>query len=223
MREKIIKYRGRAIVIGFNPERCTHAAECLNGLPDVFDNTRKPWVDPDAAAADDVARVIQRCPTGALHFWRKDGGREESAPDRNTITVVENGPFYFSGKIRVVSPGGDAILQDTRLGLCRCGQSKNKLWCDGKHFFAGFHDPGRIACDRIRMEAAPAEPGPLVVTPLPDGPFRIAGPFILRSERFGTECRGTGALLCRCGASRAKPFCDGTHVKIHFRTEPTTP
>ncbi len=217
MREKIIKYRGRSIVVGFNPERCTHVAECLNGLPDVFDNMRRPWIAPDAAPADKVAEVVLRCPTGALHFWRKDGGREESAPVPNTIVLAVDGPFYLSGDIRIVLSGGETILQDTRLALCRCGQSKNRLWCDGRHFFADFQDPGRIAPDRIKPEAAP--PAPLIVTPVPNGPFRVAGPFTLRSDRFGVALQGGGTLLCRCGASQAKPFCDGSHTEIHFRTE----
>jgi CDGSH-type Zn-finger protein len=28
--------------------------------------------------------------------------------------------------------------------------------------------------------------------------------------------------LCRCGASAIKPYCDGTHKMIKFRTEPPT-
>ena len=52
-----------------------------------------------------------------------------------------------------------------------------------------------------------------------DGPFLVTGPVtILDAEgrRFPVR-RGTVAL-CRCGASAGKPFCDGRHSKIGFRT-----
>jgi CDGSH-type Zn-finger protein len=55
----------------------------------------------------------------------------------------------------------------------------------------------------------------------PDGPFLIRGPVRLVSPD-GTELhrdRRTVAL-CRCGKSVRKPYCDGTHKIIGFRTEP---
>jgi len=54
------------------PRRCVHAAECLRGLPQVFNVRRRPWVDPNAAAPERIAEVISRCPSGALSFKRID-------------------------------------------------------------------------------------------------------------------------------------------------------
>jgi uncharacterized Fe-S cluster protein YjdI len=59
-------YRGSAVEVSFDGARCRHAAECLRGLPAVFDLSRRPWILPDAADPDDVVRVAARCPTGAL-------------------------------------------------------------------------------------------------------------------------------------------------------------
>ena len=58
----------------------------------------------------------------------------------------------------------------------------------------------------------------VVITPYRDGPLLVRGPVRLR-DQDGNEIaldRGTIAL-CRCGKSRLKPFCDGTHKVTHFR------
>jgi CDGSH-type Zn-finger protein len=56
------------------------------------------------------------------------------------------------------------------------------------------------------------------ITPYRDGPLLVRGPFRL-TDQDGNEIaaeRGTIAL-CRCGKSRLRPFCDGTHRLIRFR------
>ena len=60
------RYRGEAVDVSFDGARCRHAAECLRGLPAVFDVGSRPWIDPDRAGPDELMRVVARCPTGAL-------------------------------------------------------------------------------------------------------------------------------------------------------------
>jgi CDGSH-type Zn-finger protein len=55
------------------------------------------------------------------------------------------------------------------------------------------------------------------ITPYPDGPYLIRGDFVV-TDQEGNELqleRRTIAL-CRCGKSRIRPFCDGTHKLIGF-------
>jgi uncharacterized Fe-S cluster protein YjdI len=138
MSRKLQEYQGPGIVVRFDPKRCIHAAECVRGLPEVFDSERRPWVQPDGAGAEAVAEVIRRCPTGALHFERRDGGEDESPPGRNRLQVSADGPLYGRGELEVQSNSGETLVADTRLALCRCGQSANKPFCDGSHKAAGF-------------------------------------------------------------------------------------
>ncbi|HZE04392.1 MAG TPA: CDGSH iron-sulfur domain-containing protein [Solirubrobacteraceae bacterium] len=58
----------------------------------------------------------------------------------------------------------------------------------------------------------------VVIVPYEDGPYLVRGPVILRDQRGGaiTVDRRTIAL-CRCGKSRTRPFCDGTHRTVRFR------
>jgi CDGSH-type Zn-finger protein len=56
------------------------------------------------------------------------------------------------------------------------------------------------------------------ITPYADGPYIVRGNFRI-SDQDGNEIepgRRTIAL-CRCGKSRIRPFCDGTHRLIGFR------
>jgi CDGSH-type Zn-finger protein len=56
------------------------------------------------------------------------------------------------------------------------------------------------------------------ITAYRDGPLIVRGPFRLL-DQAGTEIelgRETVAL-CRCGKSRLRPFCDGTHALVRFR------
>ena len=62
----------------------------------------------------------------------------------------------------------------------------------------------------------------VVITPYRDGPLLVRGPFTLR-DQDGNEIevgRKTVAL-CRCGKSRMRPFCDGTHKVVRFRAPST--
>jgi uncharacterized Fe-S cluster protein YjdI len=58
--------------VTFEAALCRHAAECVRGLPEVFDTARRPWIQPGNAPADAVERTVARCPTTALKFVRAD-------------------------------------------------------------------------------------------------------------------------------------------------------
>ncbi|HOT13720.1 MAG TPA: CDGSH iron-sulfur domain-containing protein [Bacteroidales bacterium] len=51
--------------------------------------------------------------------------------------VIANGPLHVKGKITLINTNGEKQeLEET--WLCRCGNSKNKPFCDGSHKTAGF-------------------------------------------------------------------------------------
>jgi uncharacterized Fe-S cluster protein YjdI/CDGSH-type Zn-finger protein len=132
------EYRNDEIVVTWEPAYCIHAADCLNGLPEVFDAMRRPWIELDHASADEIAEVVMACPTGALHFRRRDGAPQETAPAETTVQLRPNGPMFVRGKLRIEDTSGHLIREDTRVALCRCGASENKPFCDGSHRLVGF-------------------------------------------------------------------------------------
>ena len=58
----------------------------------------------------------------------------------------------------------------------------------------------------------------VVVTPYRDGPLLVRGPVRLQDQE-GDEItvERDVVALCRCGKSRMKPLCDGTHKLVRFR------
>ena len=57
-----------------------------------------------------------------------------------------------------------------------------------------------------------------VITPYRDGPLLVRGPVRIQNQE-GEEIRIDREVvaLCRCGKSRSRPLCDGTHKLIQFR------
>lgn len=212
---QVKEYWSDEIVVTYDAARCIHAAECLRGLPPVFDTGQRPWIQPANAAADQVAEVVMRCPTGALHFARKDGGPAEPIPATNTVQVRANGPLYVRGDLAVTLADG-GVLKDTRAALCRCGASSHKPFCDNSHRAVGFAASSSLGENKVRAVDLAGSPAELRVTPSAQGPLRLEGDFELLSGDGRTIYRGNRVSLCRCGGSANKPFCDGTHSRIAF-------
>jgi len=218
MDEDLHQYRGEKIEVTWNARRCIHVAECLHRLGVVFDLGRRPWVLPDAASPDQVADTILHCPSGALHFLRKDGGVQEAPDVLNTVSPQINGPLYVRGDIVVETPRGDVAFKDTRMALCRCGASKNKPFCDKSHEQIGFQHGGTLGESKARTDDRLPKFGQLKIIPTKDGPLALRGPFELRGCDQ-TAYTGNTVRLCRCGRSSNKPFCDDTHARVVFKSE----
>lgn len=77
--------------------RCLHFAECM---PQVFDVEKRPWIQPENASAEQVAEVVRRCPSGALHYRLEEGPSEE--PEQPTrVEFVANGPINLRGDLSI--------------------------------------------------------------------------------------------------------------------------
>jgi len=50
-----------------------------------------------------------------------------------------------------------------------------------------------------------------VIEVIVSGPLKISGNFILKDLKRNNESAPGEILLCRCGKSSNKPYCDGSH------------
>ncbi len=121
------EYPADGVTVWFDASRCAHFGECVRGLPDVFERGRRPWVRADLGEPSDIAEVVRRCPTGALHYRLVDGPPEEPSA-KTTIRRLSAGPILVRGDLVLRTPAGER--QDTRAALCGCGKTQNSPFCD---------------------------------------------------------------------------------------------
>jgi len=199
-----------------------------------------------------------------------------------TIKPAPDGP-YIVKNLHSFSNRNGAIESKEAMGLCRCGQSANKPFCDGTHKTIGFSSENQLDPEKDRLDTyrgkkitihdnrslcahagyctdglasvfhlrekpfvdpdgASAEEIIEVVKQCPSGALSYSienasetleiseasifiapnGPYVVKGRVDLLETtRGKGAsetsiTLCRCGASKNKPYCDGSHWDVKF-------
>jgi CDGSH-type Zn-finger protein len=199
-----------------------------------------------------------------------------------TIKSAPDGP-YIVKNLHSFSNRNGAIESKEAMGLCRCGQSANKPFCDGTHKTIGFSSENQLDPEKDRLDTyrgkkitihdnrslcahagyctdglasvfrlrekpfvdpdgASAEEIIEVVKQCPSGALSYSienvsetleiseasifiapnGPYVVKGRVDLLETtRGKGAsetsiTLCRCGASKNKPYCDGSHWDVKF-------
>lgn len=200
------------ITIFFNPERCIHSRHCVLGAPKVFlAGVEGAWLHPEASTADHLAEIAHLCPSGAITYKRLDGAPQEGPPEVNALRVRENGPLAVHAEIEIEGHG-----RMYRATLCRCGHSQRKPFCDGAHASLGFVATGEPETEVA--EAIEARHGRLHIRPVEDGPNEVHGNLELLSGTGRRLRQLRSCRLCRCGGSQSKPYCDGTHARIGFKS-----
>ena len=206
--------KGRDVTIHFDGRKCIHSRNCVLSHPEVFvPNVKGDWIRPDAAPADEVIRIGQMCPSGAIRVERNAPGPVASSdvpPVVNVLRVRENGPLAIEAQLAL---RGESLSQ-VRATLCRCGQSQRKPWCDGSHVAAGFAATGEPAGKPF--EALAVRDGLVDIQPQPNGPLKLVGNLELVSGTGRTIDKVTRTFLCRCGQSMNKPYCDASHKAAGF-------
>jgi len=136
-----------------------------------------------------------------------------------TVHVHSNGPLFVTGDLRISIPGGDDQVAETRVFLCRCGASKNKPFCDGAHKEIGFEDHSEsIDITNAVDDGSKLKSAAVTVTLLENGPLLLDGVARIKcGEPDGQTYQFSRPALCRCGASKNKPFCDGMHNRSDFK------
>lgn len=137
--DRRLSYEGRGVTIHDNRGICAHAGFCTDALPSVFRSGEDPWIDGGGAEPERIVEVVRRCPSGALSYSR-DGVEHREWGGESRIIVVPGGPYAVKGGAELAGASfGDGATTD-HFDLCRCGQSRNKPFCDGSHWDVSFDE-----------------------------------------------------------------------------------
>jgi uncharacterized Fe-S cluster protein YjdI len=139
-------YTNGEVTIYWRPHLCIHSANCLIGNPKVFNNSVRPWINPDAASTDEIIRVVETCPSRALTYLKASRTASPEAQKQTTdntpgvqVQILKNGPALIRGNYIITDASGIELKPDHEVAsICRCGASKKKPFCDGTHHRIGF-------------------------------------------------------------------------------------
>jgi CDGSH-type Zn-finger protein len=215
-------YPGLQATIYDNRGICAHSGFCTDRLPTAFRLGVEPFVAPSGGRLDDLVTAVRACPSGALSYGIEGKEARDQVDQRRParIEVSHDGPYRITGGILLTGADGDEVSRNAggsgeHYSLCRCGQSQNKPFCSGMHWYVDFHDPppaedptlfqwvgGLPALLRMTRifysKYVPEDPllAPLFANMSPDHPERVAawlsevfgGPSFY-SEQFGGYTR----------------------------------
>lgn len=132
------------------------------------------------------------------------------------IVATTNGPYVVRGRVELRRKDGSLIATtEGETWLCRCGRSGTKPFCDDSHETCGFDD----SATHVWTGQPGDDPGRPVITVRTNGPYFVEAQAIVRNETGEVLAEGTRMVLCRCGASTRKPFCDASHRRSGFVAE----
>lgn len=135
--DKRVTYVGKKITIHDNRAICSHAGYCTDNLPSVWRTDTQPWIDPDGADVDEIIETIKKCPSGALSY-SIDNVEHRDRVREPAVKLAKDGPLEVTGGIRLKDVTQGEGASQEHYTLCRCGESKNKPFCDGTHWHVQF-------------------------------------------------------------------------------------
>ena len=140
MKDITKKYSNGEVTIVWKPGMCMHSAICFNGLGEVFDPQKKPWITPEKSTTEKIIDQVKKCPSGALSYYlNRDEGDEPVKVEAETIVeTAPNGPLMVYGNVTIKDSKGNLTRKNNVTAFCRCGASSNKPFCDGSHKRIGF-------------------------------------------------------------------------------------
>jgi len=156
------RYRNDEITVYWKPSACIHASYCYRELIEVFDPSRRPWVDMNGSTTEKIIEVVNLCPTEALAWkWNDDEKNAAIGADQYnhinfrrpelmnisepqneespvSVKVMTDGPIVLKGNFTYTYDGNTKEIKDSIVSICRCGDSDHQPFCDGKHRKTGF-------------------------------------------------------------------------------------
>jgi CDGSH-type Zn-finger protein len=136
--ERRRELRTQQLVVGDDGPLCSSIGFCVSRTGDVWGLLLRAR-DPEIRSR--IIRMIQHCPSGRLTYSLPPDSKDVEQELEPSISAVGDGPLWVKGRVEVIGADGVRWEVRNRDTICRCGASKNKPFCDGRHSAVGFRDP----------------------------------------------------------------------------------
>ena len=157
------RYKNNDITVYWKPSACVHASYCYRELIEVFDPSRRPWIDMNGSDTDKIIEIVNLCPTDALTWkWNEEARNDAVGKDQVnhikfrrpdlleikeiieeaepvSVKIMVDGPIVLKGNFSLVYSDVSKEVQDGIISICRCGESDHQPFCDGRHRKIGFN------------------------------------------------------------------------------------
>ena len=157
------RYKNDEITVYWKPSACVHASYCYRELIEVFDPSRRPWVDMNGSTTAKIIEVVNLCPTEALAWkWNDDEknrsvgsdqlnhikfrrpelmNTDDTFPEQQPVSVkiMVDGPVVLKGSFTLAYHKNKKEVNESMISICRCGASDHQPFCDGQHRKIGFN------------------------------------------------------------------------------------
>jgi len=140
-------YTNGEITIYWEASKCIHSANCIIGLPHVFNSQKRPWINTKNASSEEMIQTVNTCPSRALLYRRNASAPLTAEPAEireepiAQVQILRNGPALITGRFSLVDASKTPIPVESGVAaICRCGASEKKPFCDGSHRKIGFTD-----------------------------------------------------------------------------------
>ena len=64
------EYTNGKVTVVWQSGKCIHSGNCVRNNPDVFQPKEKPWIKIDASTSDKIVETVEKCPSGALTYYK---------------------------------------------------------------------------------------------------------------------------------------------------------
>ncbi|MCX6266377.1 MAG: (4Fe-4S)-binding protein [Bacteroidetes bacterium] len=147
-KDNVREFSNGEVTVYWKADLCIHSANCLIGLPGVFNSKKKPWINVHASSSKEIMKVIDTCPSRALTYLKstkfvtsKPRATAKMKSKFARVHILKNGPALITGNFILRDAKKKKIqIENEVAAICRCGASKKKPFCDGSHQAVGFTD-----------------------------------------------------------------------------------
>ncbi len=137
------QFEGPDLLLTDQENLCAFARFCHSEHGNVWELTRN---SDEPILREEAVNDARNCPAGRLIAWDKETIEPNEPVFEPSIVIIQDpgrncsGPLWVRGGIPIESSDGTIYEVRNRVTLCRCGESKNKPFCDASHVSIEFSD-----------------------------------------------------------------------------------